>query len=60
MKCSTVRNQFSRYLEDDVDRATRQKIDQHLKECAECNKELTIFTNSMRILRSAFKVRPEK
>jgi len=60
MKCSTVRNQFSRYLEDDVDRATRQKIDQHLQECAECHKELTIFINSMRILRSAVKVRPEK
>lgn len=60
MKCSTVRNQFSRYLEDDVDCATRQKIEQHLKECAECNKELTIFTKSMRILRAAVKVRPEK
>ncbi|NLN88004.1 MAG: zf-HC2 domain-containing protein [Syntrophomonadaceae bacterium] len=60
MKCSTVRNQFSRYLENDLDAATRQKIDQHLEDCAECEKELTIFINSMRILRAAVKVRPEK
>lgn len=60
MKCSTVRNLFSRYLDDDLDAAARKKIDEHLEECAECRKEMTVFTKSLRILRSAVKVRPDK
>lgn len=58
MKCARVLKLSSRYLENDLDLLTREKIEQHLKECEECNKEYNVFINALHILRAATKIKP--
>ena len=58
MKCAKVLKLSSRYLENDLDLPTREKIEQHLKECEKCNKEYNVFLKSLNILRAATKVKP--
>ncbi|KJS14754.1 MAG: hypothetical protein VR69_16430 [Peptococcaceae bacterium BRH_c4b] len=60
MKCTKVLSLFSRYLENDIDELTRKKIDQHLMQCVSCGNELLMFSNFMRIIKSAAKIKPPK
>ena len=60
MKCAKVIALFSRYIEDDIDDSTRNKIDQHFKVCADCQREFAVFSNALEIIHSATKVKPQK
>jgi anti-sigma factor RsiW len=41
--CSTVRSQFSEYLDGRMSGVSMQKVALHLRQCAECSSELEIW-----------------
>lgn len=55
MKCAEVKNLLSRYLEGDLDNNAKGALDEHLKTCAGCTREL----NELKALVSSLKNIPE-
>lgn len=50
MNCSEVRDNLSLYLDDELNEEEKMLMDEHLKNCSECSKELEEYRKVIRML----------
>lgn len=52
MKCYGVTAIINRYLDDELDEISRQRVEQHLGQCDACERELTTLIKTVRVIRA--------
>ena len=58
MNCLKVEEQFSAYIEDELDYQAVREFEAHLSTCESCRRELTLFRESLDLLRQLPQIKP--
>lgn len=58
MKCKDIINLLSPYLEGELKREEREKLDAHLKECPKCREELSLLEKTIQSVKDLEEVAP--
>ena len=58
MNCLKVEEQFSAYLEDELDYQAVREFEAHLSTCESCRQELTLFRESLDLLHQLPQIKP--
>ena len=60
MNCLKAEEQFSAYLEDELDYQTVRAFEAHLSTCGSCRREFTLFRESLNLLHQLPQIEPSR
>jgi len=58
MNCTKVVSLLSEWLDGDLDKLIQKQLEHHLSKCSSCQKELSLLSKSLKILRAADIMKP--